>query len=198
MLKRFVCPVAIPSYVRSIQSQNGWERYSTLEEVAIPSYVRSIQSWLYCSEKKRVPNLVAIPSYVRSIQSPYRRRLNLKRMVKSRNPFVSQVDSVAAKLFNELNGLLRSQSLRMSGRFSHETLDRWIDRRKRVVAIPSYVRSIQSHRTLRHSERRERGSRNPFVCQVDSVCRTLPRKKPPVPNVAIPSYVRSIQSNHLL
>ncbi len=89
-------------------------------QVAIPSYVRSIQSPSATSIPRDSRRVVAIPSYVRSIQSIFDDEQNDFPILKGRNPFVCQVDSVA-------------QSSRGASAGAGN------------VAIPSYVRSIQSH-----------------------------------------------------
>ncbi len=61
------------------------------------------------------------------------------------------------------------------------------------VAIPSYVRSIQSQSSRCWSSTRS-PRRNPFVCQVDSVSSSYHSNNLDGIEVAIPSYVRSIQS----
>ncbi len=61
-----------------------------------------------------------------------------------------------------------SQSLRMSGRFSHSKREgKWSH--SKWVAIPSYVRSIQSKQREERKMVVVTRRRNPFVCQVDSV-----------------------------
>ena len=61
------------------------------------------------------------------------------------------------------------------------------------VAIPSYIRSIQS--IVNDAGITQIGHRrNPFVYQVDSVVNATGAKEAKKVAVAIPSYIRSIQS----
>ena len=133
-------------------------------------FVYQVDSVFIGVQKKRGAMLVAIPSYIRSIQS-YRHASSTEIYSARRNPFVYQVDSVAYGFLRKENNRLNRRNpfvyqvdSVMGGCFEIYFI-------RHYVAIPSYIRSIQSSKEA-----------------IEYLESQIP--------VAIPSYIRSIQSGN--